>query len=207
MGERTGGIWFWLSAAALYSLFQNLLGARRAQRMLIAEYIRPNRGDQILDVGCGPADILNFLPPDVRYVGVDRSRTYIEAARRRHGARASFYVGDAQNINISQDNSFQRVLALGLLHHLDDDAAVILLETCRRCLAPGGFLLTMDPIFTYPQNPIARFLIKSDRGLHVRNRDAYFDLAHAIFPNVQLHIRTNILRVPYSHAVMICRFD
>ena len=82
MGECTGGIWFWLRAAALYSLFQNLLGARRARRVLIAEYIRPNGGDQILDVGCGPADILDFLPPDVRYVGVDHSRTYIEAARR-----------------------------------------------------------------------------------------------------------------------------
>jgi len=36
----------------------------------VENYIRPRDGDRILDIGCGPGDILEFLP-SVEYLGFD----------------------------------------------------------------------------------------------------------------------------------------
>jgi hypothetical protein len=38
----------------------------------------------------------------------------------------------------------------------------------------------------------------------VRRADAYRALAAAAFPKVELHVRGDLLRLPYNHAIMVC---
>jgi SAM-dependent methyltransferase len=66
-----------------------------APRMaILAGYLRHLGCRRVLDVGCGTAGLLDFLPQETAYVGVDISPTVIEAARARHAARpeAQFHV-------------------------------------------------------------------------------------------------------------------
>ncbi len=66
--------------------------------MYINEYIRPKKGDKILDFGCGPADILKFLT-DVDYVGIDSNERYIQSAKQKYGSKGRFLfrtIGDGR---------------------------------------------------------------------------------------------------------------
>ncbi|HEY8866069.1 MAG TPA: hypothetical protein VIM22_03990, partial [Solirubrobacteraceae bacterium] len=62
MSERERGWHAALSSARLYSLVQRALGAENARRRLLADHVHPRAGERVLDLGCGPADILALMP-------------------------------------------------------------------------------------------------------------------------------------------------
>ena len=76
----------------------------------------------ILDVGCGPADILAYLP-NVDYWGFDISEAYIERAGNAFGTRGHFNCKQLQVDDLDELPKFDVVLAIGLLHHIDDQVA------------------------------------------------------------------------------------
>jgi hypothetical protein len=95
-------------------------------------------------------------------------------------------------------------IAIGLLHHLDDEGARRLIANLHERLAPSGRLITFDCAYWPDQSPAARFLINKDRGQNVRNGDAYRDLAAPLFSHVELIRRDDLLNVPYTHAILEC---
>src|SRR5690349_4371496 len=82
----------------VYSSFARLIGATRGRQLYVQRHVRPRTGDRILDIGCGPADILEALPP-VDYHGFDLSAAYIDSARQRFGGRGHFHV-EAVNLEL-----------------------------------------------------------------------------------------------------------
>ncbi|HYB76961.1 MAG TPA: class I SAM-dependent methyltransferase, partial [Candidatus Bathyarchaeia archaeon] len=70
-----------LSLPSAYRLFWNAIGGRDYIRILIGEYVKPQPGNRILDIGCGPGHVLPYLP-EVEYTGFDLSPQYIETARQ-----------------------------------------------------------------------------------------------------------------------------
>ena len=73
--------------------------ARRiARKRFVERHVRPRESDVILDIGCGTADIPEYLPASTRYVGMDMSESYVAAARRRWGTRGTFRVDLAEEI-------------------------------------------------------------------------------------------------------------
>ena len=50
-----------------------------------------NERESVLDIGCGTAAILNFLPSNVAYTGYDINSAYINYAIKNYGQRAIFY--------------------------------------------------------------------------------------------------------------------
>lgn len=204
MAQTTRGIRAILSMPAIYSAFQNLLGARRVRKILCRDYIRARPGDVIVDVGCGPADILENIDSSVHYIGFDLSRPYIDAARRQYGERATFHCADITLLPGDAIPPCQVAIAIGLLHHLDDEGALRLLSNLHQRLAPGGRLITFDPAYWSDQARAARFMISKDRGQNVRNGDAYRDLAAQCFAQATLIRRDDLLNIPYTHAILEC---
>jgi SAM-dependent methyltransferase len=193
-----------LARARVYSLFARLIGAERGRRLHIERYIRPRVGDRILDIGCGPADILEALPA-VEYHGFDLSAIYIEAARKRFGGRGQFHVEAVSAELVRKYAGFDLVLATGVLHHLTDDEAVNLFRVAKAALKPGGRLVTLDGCFVAEQPRIARYLLKKDRGEHIRDEATYVSLARQVFTDVTPTLTHDLLRIPYTHLVMECR--
>jgi SAM-dependent methyltransferase len=201
MTEITRGIRSILSNPAVYELFSRLVGGERARRTLVAEHLRPSGADRVLDIGCGPGELLTLLPADVRYLGVDISAAYIERARARFGSRAEFHVGDATSFSPG-DRRFDLVLAIGVLHHLNDQQAKDLLQIAARALAPDGRVVTVDGVYAPGQSRIASAIIARDRGQHVRTTDGYEALAHETFSTVRAVVRHDLLRMPYSLCIL-----
>lgn len=200
--QRAGGLWKPLAAAAVYNRMQDLLGAQAGRRRIVRDFLKVAPGSRFLDVGCGPAEILALLPP-VDYLGIDLSPPYINRARQSYGSRARFEVGDVRDRDVAAD-SFDVVYGGGLLHHLDDTGCADLFARIFACLKPGGRAVFIDPAWEPAQNPIAHFLIRMDRGVHVRPVAAYAGLARSAFADVETHLIRNLLRLPYTHCVTIC---
>lgn len=192
-----------LSLPAAYRAFQRLVGGNYHQRHL-AEHVQPVAGEKVLDIGCGPGDILEFLR-DVNYTGFDVSPAYIAAAKKRFGDRGRFWCGDVGFAAIEQEcGTFNLVLATGVLHHLDDDRARKLFELARLALRPEGRLVTYDGCYVPGQSRLARWMLSRDRGRFIRSREEYLRLASAVFPRVEARVRHDMLRIPYTHLILRC---
>ena len=193
-----------LNLPASYRLFRSLVGGESVCRIHLAEYVKPVSGDKILDLGCGPADVLNYLPA-VNYTGLDINPEYVHSAQKRFGSRGRFLCGDVGRAAIEgEQGTFDLVLATGVIHHLNDAQAAGLFDLARLALRPTGRLVTFDGCYVPQQSRLVRWLLAHDRGKFVRPREEYLRLASARFAKVEAHLRHDLLRIPYTHLIMRC---
>ena len=193
-----------LRRPGLYRLFSESIIRGGAEETYLADYLRPAPGDKVLDIGCGPGDVLALMP-EVDYTGLDISEEYVEAARARFGDRGRFYCADIDSASLeSESGTFDLAVATGVVHHLDDQRANKLFELAATALRPGGRFITRDGCYVDGQSPIARWMLNHDRGDFVRTEPEYVRLASATFARVEAELRYDLLRVPYTHLVMAC---
>lgn len=204
MSQITHGVRAILSHPMMYQAFQYFMGAKSAYRHIVADYIRPTPGMRILDLGCGPAEILAYLPHDITYVGYDMSAAYIDSATARFGTRGEFRCRLLEQAEANGLEKFDLVMGIGVLHHLDDAQSAAFMALAQSALKPNGRVLTRDPCYAAGQNPLARFLIARDRGQHVRDATAYERLGRAAFSQVTGCL-THQAWIPYTHWTMECR--
>lgn len=195
-----------LASPWVYSAYRALVTGRKEHRVFAEEYVRASSGHRILDVGCGPADLLEDLPGDVDYTGFDMSPSYVREATRRYGHRAKFLCRRVDRAVVQElgAGTFDRVLAHGLLHHLDDGDVVEFFELAKSALKPDGHLVTLDGCFVDGQSRAAEFLLRKDRGKYVRDVDGYVRLAQRVFSRVNHDIRHDMYRIPYTLILLSC---
>lgn len=204
MAQVTTGVRSILSRPFIYKAFQNLMGAQSGRERFVRDCIRPFSGMRILDLGCGPAEILSSIPNDVVYVGYDMSPDYIAAAQCKFASRGAFHCRLLEKAEVATLEPFDLVMGIGVLHHLEDTTARQFMSVAKVALKPSGRVLTVDPCFVAVQNPIARFLIARDRGQHVRNADGYLALLDGTGLDVAGKL-THQAWIPYTHWIMECR--
>lgn len=196
-----------LSDPRIYDGLQSLLGVNGARKYVCKNIIDAKDGDSILDIGCGTAELLRYLPPSVKYYGFDLSEPYIAAAKKRYRLRenCSFQCANLDTVSIDDLPYCQHAIAYGVLHHLNDDVAKRTLTGLYERLAPGARVITVDPVFAPEQAVVARELIRRDRGQHVRTADGYANLVPSHYASKKIEVRHDLLRVPYSLAIMVCQ--
>jgi len=185
-----------------YNLWWKAIGGPAWVRVLIGQYIQPGVGSRILEIGCGPGTIAGYLP-SCGYVGFDMSSKYIERARKRF-PWAQFVCKRVSQFELLELQSFDTVLALGIVHHLDDQEATRLFQIAHDALKSGGKLVTLDGVWTDDQSAAARWLLARDRGDYVRREQEYVSIASQVFRNVRPTVRHDLLRIPYTHLILEC---
>jgi len=178
------------------------MGANQFRKDFVNNYIKPSKGDVVLDVGCGPADILKHLP-DVEYYGLDISSRYINSAKAKFGGSGNFYCSTLNVDILKRLPKCDIVIAIGVLHHLDDETAQNVVSLAYKALRPQGRFVTCDPCFDVGQNSCAKFLISKDRGQHVRTAEEYYSVASGSFKQVNGTLKHKTF-IPYTHWFMEC---
>jgi ubiquinone/menaquinone biosynthesis C-methylase UbiE len=203
MAERTSGLRSVLSIPAVYELLQQAIGSPNVRREFIEQHVRPKAGDRVLDIGCGPGNLVQYFP-DMTYVGVDPSADYIASANRRFGDRGSFAVAGVDDLDPAQLGEFDLVIAKSVLHHIDDSQARKLFAVAARVLTSTGRLVTLDCGYAEGQSAASRFVVGQDRGANIRRVEHYVELAQEAFADVQASVYHNLLRLPYTHVFLGC---
>jgi SAM-dependent methyltransferase len=208
MSEISSGVRTILSYAKIYDLFMRLINVDNARTYLSSKYIRAQNGDRVLDIGCGTAEIRDFLPA-VQYFGFDPNSRYIETARKRLSdvPDCTFFCSSIEQTKLNAYPKFDIVLAIGVLHHLDDESAIHLTKIAKSTLKENGRLILWDTCFIDGQPPIARYLAGMDRGQNVRDVESYLQILDTVFKNVNFAVRHDLLRFPYTLIITECRAE
>jgi len=155
-------------------------------------------------VGCGPGNLLRYLPDGVDYIGIDLSESYIKTAKEKYTTRGVFIVSDVSQYDYERFGQVDIVVAKGLLHHLNDAEVIELFRSASKIMGDNSRLITMDPCFQAGQSIIAKLIISNDRGQNVRTINQYTKLAKSVFNEVEHDYRTDLIRIPYSHCILKC---
>ena len=144
--QSDSGLLRWLKVPFLYNLFQEAVGAEAARGSFIQNHVRAMPGDKMIDIGCGPAPQALRCLPEVESIGFDTNAQYIASARRTHGSKGTFIIGDTYSLR--GDSRFQNadiVIAIGVLHHLDDQDAAHCIRFAYDALKESGRFIFHDP--------------------------------------------------------------
>lgn len=97
-------------------------------------------GEHVLDLGCGTGllaeHVADLVGPEGRVVGIDPLPLRIELARSKERPNLSFEVGDAYQLDMLQDSSFDAVIMNAVFHWFPEKTRPLL--ECARVLRRGG---------------------------------------------------------------------
>lgn len=190
-----------LSAPAVYDLYQQMVGAPEMIDRFVRDYIRPQPGDRLLDVGCGTGAVVPHLPDGIDLLGIDISERYISAATQRYGDRGSFRCADASDASIDLGQPFDIAFATGVLHHVPDAPARRLVEGALSRLGPGGRFVAIDPTLVEGQGWISKAIVTADRGEHIRSPRQMSALLAGLDPSFE--VVTDMLNIPFAQVITV----
>lgn len=96
--------------------------------------LQPQKGEEILDVGCGTGDLANEIASFGAIVtGIDAATTMIQAAKEKYPA-LTFSVQDGESFSFP--TQFNAIFSNAAIHWMKNQQAVI--QNCYDALLPGG---------------------------------------------------------------------
>jgi len=118
----------------------------RAQRMesrhtklLLEEYITPEA--EVVEFGCATGHYAAHWNEKCKsYLGVELSPQQVDFFNAKGFANATAQVGNATNCPEIADGSFDVVLCLGPMYHLDNEGQLAAMQEMARVCRPGGVL-------------------------------------------------------------------
>ena len=195
----------------IYNLIQSSVGSKRMWRKFVEQSVKLTHQiqwtstDLWLDLGCGTAEILNHIPQNIPYLGIDSNPKYIDFAKKKYSHRphCQFVCADWNSTEWRSNIEHKKIkiiTLLGLLHHLQDDAAHTVLQLSVELLQPKGTLITLDGCKESGASLLEQMFYGIDRGQYVRSSVELCRLFPKEFkPNIESY--TNWLRVPYRYAL------
>lgn len=139
----------------------------------VLQLLELQRGEQILDVGCGQGVLAPHITSSgARYTGVDISPKMIAIARRRH--RGRFLRGDARHlhrVSALRPGSFDAAVFLLSIEDMNPLESVI--QSAAWALRDGGRIVVLmrHPCFRVPRQ--SGWGYDADRKLNYRRVDSY----------------------------------
>ena len=189
MGEPTESTESTESTEAMYSRsspdrqrVEPILLSDFTARPFLVDWCHPVQGCVVLDLGCGEGYVARQLKQRgaARLEGMDISAEMIGKAREQEASQnlgIRFRVGDATDLSMFADESFDLVAAVFLFNYLTTEQSLTTMREVARVLKPGGRFVFAVPHpslpFLRPQEPPFYFA-PGDHG-YFSGRDRGFE--------------------------------
>jgi ubiquinone/menaquinone biosynthesis C-methylase UbiE len=189
----------------MYKFFQTLISRKSTLEMIEIEIINAPDSTSVLDFGCGLGHHSKSFNNQI-YLGIEPTESCIQVANRFYARQnVQFRVGDHKTLAEYQDASFDLVLAMGVIHHMNDNDYKEFITEANRLLKPGGRLVTLDPVLHDSQRRISKWVVSKDRGEWVRGQSDYLTTLKNSFSDIDTKIFSGLLRLPYDHISVTAR--
>jgi 2-polyprenyl-3-methyl-5-hydroxy-6-metoxy-1,4-benzoquinol methylase len=208
MAHTDKGIFKILTNPFIFDTFQKLIGRTKSDEIYTKDYIKPFDGMKVLDIGCGTSAILKFLSEyDIQYDGYDANSSYIDFSKDKWQNREKFkfhnqIVDEELLKKVGDVESYDIVLAIGLIHHLSDDDILTLVDTAYKALKSGGSFITFDPCYLDDMNILETIVYKYDRGRNIKRVNEYVDLLSSKFSTIEENLRGDMTTMPIRFLVL-----
>lgn len=126
----------------------------------ILSFLSPKKGATILDVGCGPGNLMVLLKkrfPGSEVYGLDVDPQILEYARIN--LKKSLIEAEIINAGATEIPTYRKydiVISTLVFHHLKTEDKIAAMEQVRKVLKPGGCFFLFD--FGPPQNLKAKLI-------------------------------------------------
>jgi ubiquinone/menaquinone biosynthesis C-methylase UbiE len=119
-------------------------GGERRARNKVLRHLPTTPALDLLDVAVGDGVYLDWLPADWRIVGVDISRSQLDACRRRAAGRSVWLTqGEAEDLPL-ESQRFDAVLSIGAFNYFNDPEGA--LREMIRVARPGAPIIVSDEV-------------------------------------------------------------
>jgi ubiquinone/menaquinone biosynthesis C-methylase UbiE len=119
-------------------------GGERRARNKVLRHLPSTHGLHLLDIAVGDGVYLDWLPPDWQIVGVDISRSQLEACRRRAAGRPVWLAQcEAEDLPL-ESHQFDAILSIGAFNYFNDPEAS--LREMVRVARPGAPIVVSDEL-------------------------------------------------------------
>lgn len=148
-------------------------------KKIISKELPIRNNIKLLDIGCGTG-ILSPYFSNADYIGIDIDQKLIDFAKKRYPDRTFLTMGGEHNT--LPDSSFDFILVVGVIHHLNNTVASALLKQAQRVLRKNGTVLIIEaipPIDSF--NMFGRFIRSLDKGHFIRPATDYKSLFKKYF--------------------------
>lgn len=118
----------------------NLDDAQEAKLDLVCRKIGLQKGDRVLDIGCGWGSWAKFAAErySAQVVGITVSKEQVELGNKRcAGLPVEIRLQDYRDVN----EKFDHIISLGMFEHVGAKNIRTYFETAKRCLKPEGLFL------------------------------------------------------------------
>lgn len=154
---------------------QRIIGGNASKQTLATEYYCGQR--RVLEIGCSVGNISEvFLRfPEIAFTGIDIDEKVLAVAQRRFQGVANFRFSLRSLQELSRaGESFDYVLFAGMLHHVDDEIAELLLRDALNCTTTDGIIVIYEPEAVRDKDGcfFRLFYALFEQGAYLRSRDA-----------------------------------
>ncbi|PLR78662.1 class I SAM-dependent methyltransferase [Bacillus sp. V3-13] len=127
---------------------------------------------KVLDFGAGTgANCTLFSPVD--YLGIDPDTDRINFAKQLY-AQYRFKAFSGNKLP-AEDNSFDFVLIISVLHHIPPETIGSYVREFRRILKPKGRIVAIEPCF-FEKSPINNWFMRfNDKGDYIQKEEDYLN--------------------------------
>ncbi len=148
------------------------------EKTIITQSLKIEVNQKILDIGCGTGEFSGLFNKE-SYTGIDINKEYINFAKTKK--KKNFLVMDATDLKF-EDETFDAILVMAILHHLELAGVEKVLSEAKRVLKPNGKILILEDAKLEGKDGILTKLVqKFDKGAFIREPGEYQKMASKYF--------------------------
>ena len=162
--NKTTGFWYHLfDMPAVYNSVRSILLFGKGKMFFhLKNAVALGEGESVLDVGSGPGELSQLFSGE--YFSLDYSENYVSYATKKYPSK-KFIQGNVLDLTVPE-KSYDKVLLASFIHHFSDTEVEKILENAAKVARKKVVLLEPCP---QKYNLFSWFLLKMDRGAHVRS--------------------------------------
>lgn len=186
-----------------YNLYQDLIGSKHFLCILVNEYIKPQQGQKILELGCGAGNVYAVFPEkNLRYLGVDNSENYIHHAKKKFPEQ-SFICADVTK-DFAVDEISDTVFAEAIISALPDNQLVEMFKLLKNICDDHTKIVFSDMNYRDSASKFQCFLMKHERNQFIRSKSEYVKLLTEFFNIDKISVIKHPYRIPYEKIIFEC---